>query len=203
MHFNSDNIDRHLELPVVDALTTPGSNLRAQIATVKKLQDSEQTIKHQATYIQDLEFQPRLQEAYKEKPTTCKDYLSPAFRPPTTQEAEIRQDERDIQHLLESLALKKQAYTPQNERDIQHLLESLALKKQACTQRQHTNSPVLMIPPESPGPHRLQPQPRPARTQDVAYRQQQQDQEEAGKESSTNSTMSTQDEMVNVFKSLT
>jgi hypothetical protein len=185
---NFDSENKHLELPVVDALTTPtlGSNLRgnlAHIATVKQLQETEQRIKHQATYIQDLEFQLCLQEAYKENllrdrtisrlPSAPLSVLSASAH-----ETEIMQDEQAIQQLIESLALKKQAYT----------------------KRQHTQSPELMV-PESPGPHRRQP--RPARPQGVAYRQQQLDQEEAEKESSTHQPMSTQDEMVNVFKSLT
>jgi hypothetical protein len=55
IYFDSEH--KNLELPVVDALTTPtpGSNLRsnlAHIATVKQLQETEQRIRHQATYIQ-------------------------------------------------------------------------------------------------------------------------------------------------------
>jgi hypothetical protein len=64
-NFDSDN----QQLPVVDTLTAPNPGIRstlAHIATGKQIQETEQIIKHQATYIQELEFQLRLQEAYKE-----------------------------------------------------------------------------------------------------------------------------------------
>ncbi len=177
-----------MELPVVDALTTPnpGSNLRgnlAHIATVKRLQETEQRIRHQATYIQDLEFKLRIQEAYKENLLRDRTISRLPSAPPSVLSSA---------HETESM---------QEEQVIQQLIESLTLKKQVYTQRQHTQSPVLLMAPESPRPHRLQP--RPARPQDVAYRQQQLDQQEAEKESSTHEPMSTQDEKVNVFKSLT
>jgi hypothetical protein len=54
---------------------------------------------------------------------------------------------------------------------------------------------------ESPGPHRLQP--RPERPQDVAYRQQQFDQAQAEQQTSSQRDTNSQDEMMNVFKSLT
>jgi hypothetical protein len=124
------------------------------MATVKQLQDTEKRVQHQATYIQELEFQLRLQEAYSENLLHARTIsnlpsdppaVSPAM-PPSAHEIEIMQDENAIKQLIESLALKKQAYT----------------------QQQRTQSPVLMV-PESPGPHCLQP--RPERPQDVAYRQ--------------------------------
>jgi hypothetical protein len=131
---------------------------------------------------QDLEFQLRIQEAYKENLLRDRTISRLPSAPPavlsSAQETEIMQEEQAIQQLIESLALKKQAYT----------------------QRQNTQSPGLMV-LESPGPHRFHL--RPARPQDVAYRQQQLDQQEAGKESSTHEPMPTQDEIVNVFKSLT
>jgi hypothetical protein len=82
----------------------------------------------------------------------------------------------------------------QDEQAIQQLLDSLALKKQAYSQRQQTQSPVLMV-PESPGPHRLQP--RPERPQDVAYRQQQLDQAQSEQQTSSQRDMTSPDEMVN------
>ncbi len=125
---------------------------------MKKLQDSEQRLKHQATYIQELEFQLRLQETYKENLLRDRTISSLPSAPPavlpSAHEIDVMQDEQAIQQLIESLALKKQAYT----------------------QQQRTQSPVLMV-PESPGPHRLQPHPE--RPQDVAYRQQQLDQAQA------------------------
>ena len=88
----------------------------------------------------------------------------------------------------------------EDEKAIQQLIESLALKKQAYTQQQHRQTPVLMV-PESPGPHRLQP--RPERPQDITYRQQQIDQEQAEQQTASQQNITPQDEMVNVFKSLT
>ena len=65
-----DNFDSASgELPVIDALATPAPGLRgtlAHLATAQQLQETERKVKHQATYIQDLEFQLRLQEAYKD-----------------------------------------------------------------------------------------------------------------------------------------
>ncbi len=61
-NFDSDN-----QFPVVDALITPNSGIRstlAHVVTVKQLQESEQRIKHQATCIEDLEFQLLLKGAY-------------------------------------------------------------------------------------------------------------------------------------------
>ncbi len=105
---------------------------------MKQLQDTEQRIKHQATYIQELEFQLRLQEAYKENLLRDRTISRLPSAPPSvlpSHETEIMQEEQAIQQLLDSLALKKQAYTQQH----------------------RTQSPVLMI-PESPGPHRLRDQ---------------------------------------------
>jgi hypothetical protein len=54
-NFDFDN--QQPQLPVVDALTTPNPGIRstlAHMATVTKLQETEQRIKHQATYIQEL-----------------------------------------------------------------------------------------------------------------------------------------------------
>jgi len=151
-------------LPVVE-LTTPNPGIRstlAHMATVKQLQDTEKRVQHQATYIQELEFQLRLQEAYKENLLQARTISNLPSAPPATAPAGILSaNELDI---------------IQDEQAIQQLLESLALKKQAYTQQQRTQSPVLIV-PESPGPHRLQP--RPERPQDVAYRQQQIDQAQA------------------------
>ena len=50
-------------VPVVDALATPHHGLRgpmAHLATAQQLQDTERKVKHQATYIEDLEFKLRL-----------------------------------------------------------------------------------------------------------------------------------------------
>ena len=96
--------------------------------------------------------------------------------------------------------LHKRKYIKEDENAIEQLRDSLALKKQAYTQQQRTQSPVLRV-PESPGPHRLQP--RPERPQDVAYRQQQIDQAHAEQNTSSQDEMTPQDEMVNIFKSLT
>ncbi len=55
-------------LPVVD-LNTPNPGIRStltHLATMKQLQDTEQRVKHQATYIQELEFQLHLKEAYQQ-----------------------------------------------------------------------------------------------------------------------------------------
>ena len=154
-HIDRNNFDfEHQQLPVVDALTTPNPGIRSTLAhmtTVTKLHETEQRIKHQATYIQELEFQLRLQEAYKENLLRDRTISSLPSAPPavlpSAHEIDVMQDEQAIQQLIESLALKKQVYT----------------------QQQRTQSPVLLV-PESPGPHRLQP--RPERPQDVAYRQQ-------------------------------
>ena len=158
-YIDGNNFDfENEQLPVVE-LTTPNPGLRSTLAhltTVKQLQDTEKRVQHQATYIQELKFQLRLQEAYKENLLHARTISRlpsdpPAVSPavlPSAHEIEIMQDETAIQQLIESLALKKQAYT----------------------QQQRTQSPVIMV-PESPGPHRLQP--RPERPQDVAYRQQQ------------------------------
>ncbi len=144
-----NNFDVEHELPVVDALATPNPGVRSTLAhmnaTVTKLQDTEQRIKNQATYIQELEFQLRLQEAYTENLLKARTISSLPSAPPalsSAHETDIKEDEHAIQQLRDSLALKKQAYT----------------------QQQRTQSPVLMV-PESPGPHRLQP--RPERPQDV------------------------------------
>ena len=147
-----NNFDVENQLPVVDALATPNPGVRstlAYMATVTKLQETEQRTKHQATYIQELEFQLRLQEAYQENLLNARTISSLPSAPPalSAHETDIKEDEHAIQQLRDSLALKKQAYT----------------------QQQRTQSPVLRV-PESPGPHRLQP--RPERPQDVAYRQQ-------------------------------
>jgi hypothetical protein len=91
---------------------------------VKQLQDTEQQVKHQATYIQELKFQLRLKEAYHENQLHDRTISSLPSAPPAAPPAEILsanevdiiQDEQAIQQLLESLALKKQAYTQQNER---------------------------------------------------------------------------------------
>ncbi len=109
------------QLPVVE-LTTPHHGIHSTLdhmATVKQLQDTEKRVQHQATYIQELEFQLRLQEAYKENllhATTISSLPSapPAATPAgilSANELDIIQDEQAIQKLLESLALKKQATT--------------------------------------------------------------------------------------------
>ncbi len=173
----------------MDALATPHSDIRgtlAHVATVKQLQESEQRIKHQATYIQDLEFQLRLKEAYQENLLRDRTISSLPSAPPTAPPAGILSA-----HELDII---------QDERAIQQLLESLALKKQAYTQQQRTQSPVLMV-SESPGPHRLQP--RPERPQDVACRQQQLDQAQAEQQTSSQRDTNSEDEMMSVFKSLT
>jgi hypothetical protein len=109
----------HQQLPVVDALNTPTPGLRstlAHLATVQQLQDTEQKIKHQATYIQELEFQLRLEEAYKENLLRDRTISRLPSAPPsvlTAHETEIMQEEQALHQLLESLALKKQAYTQQ------------------------------------------------------------------------------------------
>ncbi len=81
-----------------------------------------------------------------------------------------------------SVLLSHKTEIMEEEKAIQPLLDSLALKKQAYTQQQNKQTPVLMV-PESPGPHRLQP--RPERPQDITYRQQQIDQEQAEQQSFT------------------
>ncbi len=183
-NFNSDN----QLLPVVD-LHTPNPGIRStltHLATVKQLQDTEQRVKHQATYIQELEFQLRLKEAYQENLLRDRTISSLPSAPPAASPAGILSA-----HELDII---------QDEQDIQQLLNSLALKKQAYTQQQRTQSPVLIV-PESAGPHRLQP--RPERPQDVAYRQQQLDQAQAEQQTSSTRDAYSQDEMMNVFKSLT
>jgi hypothetical protein len=185
-NFDSDN-----QLPVVDALVTvtPNSGIRstlAHVATVKQLQESEQRIKHQATCIEDLEFRLRLKGAYQENLLRDRTISSLPSAPPAAPPAGLMSA-----HELDII---------QDEHAIQQLLESLALKKQAHTQQQRTQSPVLMV-PESPGPHRLQP--RPEWPQDVAYRKQQLDQAQAEQQTSSRRDTNSQDEMMNVFKSLT
>jgi hypothetical protein len=189
---SSQDIDRnnfdpeHQLLPVVD-LHTPNPGIRSiltHLATVKQLHDTEQRVKHQATYIQELEFQLRLKEAYQENLLHDRTISSlPSAPPAATPAGILSANELDI---------------IQDEHAIQQLLESLALKKQAYTQQQRTQSPVLMV-HESPGPHRLQP--RPERPQDVAYRQQQLDQAQAEQQTSSQRDTNSQDEMMNVFKS--
>ncbi len=63
------------------------------------------------------------------------------------------------------------------------------------------HSPTLRRTLETPGPHRLQP--RPERPADITYREQQKQQEEAEKDQANTTVSSSQDEIVNVFKSLT
>jgi hypothetical protein len=167
-------------------LTTPHPGIRstlAHMATAQKLQETEKRVQHQATYIQELAFQLRLQEAYKENLLHDRTISSLPSAPPAAPPAGILSaNELDI---------------IQDEKAIQKLLESLALKKQAYTQQPSTHSPVLIV-PESPGPHRLQP--RPERPQDVAYRQQQLDQAQAEQQTSSTRDTNSQDEMMNVFQ---
>jgi hypothetical protein len=68
------------------------------------------------------------------------------------------------------------------------------------TSRQQARSPDTRLPVETPGPHRLQY--RPERPEDLVYRQQQQ-QTEADTAIETEKGISSQDEIVNVFKSIT
>jgi hypothetical protein len=174
---NIENIDSNMdkELPFVDALVTPnpGANLRGtlnHVATLlQKLQEKEREIKQHLKHIQELEFTIDIQEAHKQNliaertisrlpssPPATSEHLgnAPSF-PLTAQEAEIMQDEQALQLLIQSIALKKHAYA----------------------QRQQTQSPEPRLPAETPGPHRLQH--RPERPEDMAYRQQQRDQQEA------------------------
>jgi hypothetical protein len=108
INFDTDN---H-QLPVVDALATPNPGLRsilAHLATAQKLQETEQRVKHQATYIQDLEFQLRLQEAYKENLLRDRTISRLPSAPPSvllSQETEIMEEEKAIQQLLDFLALR-------------------------------------------------------------------------------------------------
>jgi hypothetical protein len=160
---NIDNIDSNMdkELPFVDALVTPnpGANLRGtlnHVATLHKLQEKEREIKQHLKHIQELEFTIDIQEAHKQNliaertisrlpssPPATSEHLdnAPSF-PLTAQEAEIIQDKRTLQLLLQSIALTKHAYT----------------------QRQQTKSPEPRLPAETPGPHRQKHQARSVKT---------------------------------------
>ena len=89
----------------------------------------------------------------------------------------------------------------QEEQALQLLIDSLALKKHAYAQQRQAQSPEPRFPAETPGPHRLQH--RPERPEDMAYRQQQRDQQEAEQDTAMQQSTSSQDDIVNVFKSLT
>jgi hypothetical protein len=89
----------------------------------------------------------------------------------------------------------------QQDEEIQALMQSLAMKKRDLTTRQQVKSPEPRLPAETPGPHRLQP--RPERPVDVAYRQQQEQQQAAENERTQTHASPTQDDIRTVFKSLT
>jgi hypothetical protein len=89
----------------------------------------------------------------------------------------------------------------QQEEEIKTLMQSLAMKTRDLTTRQHVKSPEPRLRAETPGPHRLQP--RPERPADVAYPQQQEQQQAAENERTAQHASSTQDDILTVFKSLT
>ena len=191
---NFDNIDR-TELPVVHALTTPFPQgpIKVQAATLRKLKDQEQVIKQQQQQIKDLQFEITIQEGYninlRRDASISREPSLPPPREPSLQ------DDIDVSLHLQAQELQQQ------EEYIHSLLDTLTARKQAQAERQQTLSSPSRLPTFTPGPHRLQP--RAERPEDVTYRQQQQAQEQAEKASSPQEANSTQDEVLNVFKSLT
>ena len=197
---NIDNIDSNMdkELPFVDALVTPtpGTNLRGtltHVATLQKLQEKEREIKQHLKHIQELNWTIDIQAAQQQNLIAERTISRLPSSPPDTSE--------QLGHAPSSLLPAQAAEIMQEEQALQLLIDSLALKKHAYAQQRQAQSPEPRLPAETPGPHRLQH--RPERPEDMAYRQQQRDQQEAEQDTAMNQSNSSQDDIVNVFKSLT
>ena len=90
----------------------------------------------------------------------------------------------------------------QQEREIASLISTLESKKQEYAQMQRTGLITPSLPAETPGPHRLQPRAA-ERPEDVAYKQKLHEQEQAEQANTPNKDNSSQDAILDVFKSLT
>jgi hypothetical protein len=173
---NIDNIDSNMEkeLPFVDALVTPapGTTLRGaltHVATLQKLQENEREIKQHLKHNQELEWTIDIQEAQNQNLLAERTISRLPSSPPATSE--------QLGQAPSSILTAHKAEIMQDEQALQLLIQSIALKKHAHAQQQQAQSPEHRLPAETPGPHRLQH--RPERPEDMAYRQQQRDQQEA------------------------
>ena len=196
---NIDNIDNieniDTTLPFVDALTTPfPPTITARNAvTLQKIKAREKDIQTYKRQIQELDFAIAIQESYALNIQHA-ELISPLPSAPPA-------DSETIDAVTLRAAQAQEREILLQEEEINSLLQSLASKKQEYAKRTMQHSPTLRRTLETPGPHRLQP--RPERPADITYREQQKQQEEAEKDQANTTVSSSQDEIVNVFKSLT
>ncbi len=152
-------------------MTTPflRSTARDTAATLRKIEARNKDIQHYKRQIQELDFAIAIQESYKLNIDHSDNLLQSSSAPNEAMDQSDAASLRDLQ-AREIDILKQQE-------EIKTLMQSLAMKKRDLQQRQHVKSPEPRLPAETPGPHRLQP--RPERPVDVAYRQQQEQQQAA------------------------
>jgi hypothetical protein len=179
-------------MPFVTALTTPfpQATVGPHAETLRKIKEREREIQRYKRQIQELEFAIAIQESYKLNMDQSDLIPRTSSAPPT-----------DLEHLHEATLTAQEQEIKQQEAQIQSLMQSLSTKKQDYANRQQVKSPALRLPVETPGPHRLQP--RPERPADIAYKQQQEQQKQAEEERETPQASSSNDEIANIFKSLT
>jgi hypothetical protein len=184
---NIDNID-NTAMPFVTALNTPfpPTFVGPHAETLSKIKERERDIQRYKRQIQELDFAIAIQESYKINMDQCDLIPRTSSAPPPA-----------IEHLDEAMAQE----IKQQEEQIQYLMHSLSTKRQDYANKQYVTSPAPRRTVETPGPHRLQP--RPERPADITYKQQQEQQKQAESKQAPPQASSSNDEIANIFKSLT
>ena len=188
---NIENIDQ--EMPFVTALTTPFPQTTAvpHAETLSKIKERERDIQRYKRQIQELDFAIAMQEAYNINIEQCNLITRTSSAPPQA-----------VEHLDEELLFAREQEIKEQEAQIKSLMQSLATKRQDYANKQQVTSPALRrTVVETPGPHRLQP--RPERPADITYKQQQEQQKQAESEQAQPQASSSNEEIANIFKSLT
>ena len=146
---NIDNID-NTELPFVTALTTPfpQTSVGPHAETLRKIKEREKDIQRYKRQIQELDFAIAIQESYKLNMDKSDLIPRTSSAPPPAAE-----------HLDEEILSAQEQEIKQQEAQIQSLMQSLATKRQDYANKQQVTSPALRRTVETPGPHRLQPRP--------------------------------------------
>jgi hypothetical protein len=140
---NIDNID-NIEMPFVTALTTPfpQTSVGPHAETLRKIKERERDIQRYKRQIQEqeLDFVIAIQESYKlnmdqsdliprtstsSAPPPAAEHLDLDEATLSAQEQEIKQQEAQIQSLMQSLATKRQDYANK-----QHVTSPLTITKQ-------------------------------------------------------------------------
>ena len=188
---NIENIDQ--AMPFVTALTTPfpPTNVGPHTETLSKIKERERDIQRYKRQIQELDFAIAMQEAYNINIEQCNLITRTSSAPPQA-----------VEHLDEELLFAREQEIKEQEAQIKSLMQSLATKRQDYANKQQVTSPALRrTVVETPGPHRLQP--RPERPADITYKQQQEQQKQAKSEQAQPQASSSNEEIANIFKSLT